>query len=177
MVSMVFNMSRMVNLLMDAVMSNVMGLNCVNSTVMNWHRSDRMMRLWSMMKVMHHWRGSSSMVMNGWSWSCDNGWQRRSHSRTMMEGFRMMNGCQSSMNWSMSRLNRLMMEWTRRDGRQGSIMVSMRISGIHSFNVVVDIIFATSFYMIIVSRMVKQSFSRMDHWVWGWMNNIFMVRG
>ena len=109
MVSMVFNMSRMVNFLMDAVMSSVMRLNCVNSTVMNWHRSDRMMRLWSMMKVMHHWRGSSSMVMNGWSWSCDNGWQRRSHSRTVMEWFRMVNGCQSSMNWSMSRLNRLMM--------------------------------------------------------------------
>ena len=117
MVSMVFNMSRMVNLLMDAVMSNVMGLNCVDSTMMNRNRSDRMMRLWSMVKVMYHWRCSSSMVMDGWSWSCDNWWQRRSNSRTVMEWFRMVNGCQSSMNWSMSRLNRLMMEWTRRDGR------------------------------------------------------------
>ena len=177
MVSMVFNMSRMVNFLMDAVMSSVMRLNCVDSTVMNRHRSDRMMRLWSMVKVMYHWRGSSSMVMDGWSRSSDNGWQRRSNSRTMMEGFRMMNGCQSSMNWSMSRLNRLMMEWTRRDGRQGSIMVSMRISGIHAFNVVVDIIFATSFYMIIVSRMVKQSFCGMNHWVGWWMNNVFMIWG
>ena len=177
MVSMVFNMSRMVNLLMDAVMSSVMGLNCVNSTVMNRHRSDRMMRLWSMMKVMNHWRGSSSMVMDGWSWSCDNWWQRRSHSRAVMERFRMMNRWQSSMNWSMSRLNRLMMEWTWCNGRQGSIMVTMRISGIHTFNVVIDIVFATSFYMIIVSRMVKQSFGGMNYWVGWWMNDVFMIRG
>ena len=56
-------------------------------------------------------------------------------------------------------------------------MVSMGISGIHSFNVVVDIIFATSFYMIIVSRMVKQSFCGMNHWVGWWMNDVFMIRG
>ena len=117
MVSMVFNMSRMVNLLMDAVMSDVMGFNCVNSTVMNRYRSDRMMRLWSMVKVMYHWRCSGSVVMDSWSWSCYNRWQRRSNSRAVMEGFRMVNGCQSSMNWSMSRLNRLMMEWSRCDGR------------------------------------------------------------
>ena len=182
MVGMVFNMSRMVNLLMYAMMSSMMGLNCVDSTVMNRHRCDRMvtshmMRLRSVMKVMNHWWSSSPMMMNGWSWSSDNGWQRGSNSRAVMEWFRtvMMNGCQSSMNRGMSRLNWLMMEWTRRDGRQGSIVVSMGISGIYTFNVVVDIVFTTSLNMIIVSRMVKQSLGGMDNWMWGWMNNIFMV--
>ena len=125
MVGMVFDMSRVVNLLMDAMVSSMMRLNCVNSTVMNRHRSDRMVtshmvkRLRSVMKVMNHWRCSSSMVMDGWSWSCDNGWQRGSNSRTVMEWFRlmMMNGCQSGVNRSKSGLNGLMMEWTRGDGR------------------------------------------------------------
>ena len=117
------------------------------------------------------------MVMNGWPWGGHNGWQRGSNSRAVVERLRMMNGCQSGMNWGMSRLNRLMMEWPRSDSRQGSIMVSMGVCGIHTFNVVVDIIFTTSLNMIIVSRVVKQSFSGIRDWMWRWMNNIFMIWG
>ena len=125
MVGMVFNMPRMVNVLMYAVMTSMMGLNRVDSTVMNRHWSDRMVtshmvrRLRSVVKVMNHWRCSSSMVMDGRSWSSDNGWQRGSNSRAVMEWFRlmMMNGCQSGVNGAMSGLNWLMMEWTRCDGR------------------------------------------------------------
>ena len=117
MVGMGFNMSRMVYFLVHTVMSSMMGLNCVDSTVMNWYRSYRvvtnhmMRRLRSVVKVMNHWRSSSPMVMNGWSWSSDNGWQRGSNSRAVMEGFRtvMMNWCQCGVNRGMSRLNRLMM--------------------------------------------------------------------